>query len=116
MREKGPEAPVGYADMTTASAIGLPLTAIEPRITAAIFGGVLVYEALIEAARQRDERVGLAGVADQGTAAVFADPVATGQGGDHGGAMAGLASKSKSSYLGGGTRRRAAAARRAGRV
>jgi hypothetical protein len=31
---------------------GVPLTAIEPRITAAIFGGgFLVYEALIEAAR-----------------------------------------------------------------
>jgi hypothetical protein len=69
MREKGPEAPVGYADMTTASAIGLPLTAIEPRITAAIFGGVLVYEALIEAARQRDERVGLGGTRRRAAAA-----------------------------------------------
>jgi hypothetical protein len=28
------------------------LTAVEPRITAAAFGGVLVYEALTEAARQ----------------------------------------------------------------
>ena len=35
-----------------ASAIGLPLIAIEPRITAAVVGGVFVYDALTEAARQ----------------------------------------------------------------
>jgi hypothetical protein len=35
------------------TAIGVPLTAVEPRITAAIFGaGFVVYEALIEAARR----------------------------------------------------------------
>ena len=35
------------------TAIGVPLTAIEPRITAAIFGGgFFVYEPLIEAARR----------------------------------------------------------------
>jgi hypothetical protein len=50
--EIGTEAPIGYGGMTLASAIGLPLTAIEPRITAAVFGGVFVYDALTEAARQ----------------------------------------------------------------
>jgi len=50
--EIGVDAPVGYGGMTLASAIGLPLTAIEPRITAAVFGGVLVYDALTEAAKQ----------------------------------------------------------------
>lgn len=50
--EIGTEAPVGYGGMTLGTAIGLLLTAVEPRITAAAFGGVLVYEALIEAARQ----------------------------------------------------------------
>jgi hypothetical protein len=48
----GPEAPIGYGGMTLASAIGLPLMAIEPRITAAVVGGVFVYDALTEAARQ----------------------------------------------------------------
>ena len=33
------------AEFLQASAIGIPLTAVEPRITAAIFGGVFVYEA-----------------------------------------------------------------------
>src|SRR5436309_8781179 len=50
--EIGTEAPVGYCGITLGTAIGLMLTAVEPRITAATFGGVLVYEALIEAARQ----------------------------------------------------------------
>ncbi|MFE2431261.1 alpha/beta hydrolase [Streptomyces sp. NPDC059373] len=50
--EIGTEAPVGYGGMTLGTAIGLLLTAIEPRITAAAFGGVFVYEALTEAARQ----------------------------------------------------------------
>jgi alpha-beta hydrolase superfamily lysophospholipase len=50
--EIDPEGPVGYSGMTLASAIGIPLTAIEPRITAAVFGGVLVYESLIEAAKR----------------------------------------------------------------
>jgi fermentation-respiration switch protein FrsA (DUF1100 family) len=44
--------PVGYSGMTLASAIGLPLAVVEPRITAAVFGGVLVYDSLIEAARR----------------------------------------------------------------
>jgi alpha-beta hydrolase superfamily lysophospholipase len=46
------EAPIGYGGMTLGTAIGLLLTAIEPRITAAAFGGVLVFEALTEAARR----------------------------------------------------------------
>jgi dienelactone hydrolase len=52
--EIGTEAPIGYGGgITLGTAIGIPLTAIEPRITAAIFGGgFFVYEALLEAARQ----------------------------------------------------------------
>jgi hypothetical protein len=39
--------------ITLGTAIGIPLAAIEPRITAAIFGGgFFVHEALIEAARR----------------------------------------------------------------
>lgn len=50
--EIGAEAPIGYSGMTTASAIGIPLVVAEPRIRAAIFGGVFVYDALLEAARR----------------------------------------------------------------
>ncbi|MFJ8024787.1 alpha/beta hydrolase [Streptomyces sp. NPDC096311] len=50
--EIGTEAPVGYGGMTLGTATGLLLTAIEPRITAATFGGVFVYEALTEAAKR----------------------------------------------------------------
>jgi len=46
------DAPIGYSGMTTASAIGIPLAVAEPRIRAAIFGGVFVYDALLEAARK----------------------------------------------------------------
>jgi alpha-beta hydrolase superfamily lysophospholipase len=51
--EIGTEAPIGYGGgITLGTAIGMPLTAIEPRVTAAIFGGgFFVTEALIEAAR-----------------------------------------------------------------
>lgn len=49
--EIGEEAPIGYSGMTVASAIGIPLVAVEQRIRAAIFGGVFVYDALLEAAR-----------------------------------------------------------------
>ncbi|MEV0714417.1 alpha/beta hydrolase [Asanoa sp. NPDC050611] len=50
----GAEAPVGYGGgISMGTAIGIPLTAAEPRITAAIFGGgFFVYEALLEAARR----------------------------------------------------------------
>jgi dienelactone hydrolase len=52
--EIGTEAPVGYGGgISLGTAIGVPLTAIEPRISAAIFGGgFFVYEAQIEAARR----------------------------------------------------------------
>ena len=52
--EIGTEAPIGYGGgITLGTGIGIPLTAIEPRITAAIFGGgFFVYDALIEAARR----------------------------------------------------------------
>jgi alpha-beta hydrolase superfamily lysophospholipase len=49
--EIGPEAPIGYSGMTLASAIGIPLAVAEPRIRAAIFGGVFVYDAMLDAAR-----------------------------------------------------------------
>jgi dienelactone hydrolase len=52
--EIGTDAPIGYGGgISLGTAIGVPLTAIEPRITAAIFGGgFFVYEAMIEAARR----------------------------------------------------------------
>jgi hypothetical protein len=49
--EIGADAPIGYSGMTLASAIGLPLAVADPRIRAAIFGGVFVYDAVLEAAR-----------------------------------------------------------------
>lgn len=45
-------APIGYSGMTLASAIGIPLAAAEPRITAGLFGGVVAHDALLEAAKQ----------------------------------------------------------------
>lgn len=48
--EIGAAAPVAYGGTTLGTAIGLLLTAAEPRIAAASFGGVLVFDALIEAA------------------------------------------------------------------
>jgi hypothetical protein len=48
--EVGPDAAIGYSGMTVASAIGIPLVVAEPRIRAAIFGGVFVYDTLLEAA------------------------------------------------------------------
>jgi len=50
--EIGTAAPIGYSGMTTASAIGIPLAVAEPRIRAAIFGGVFVYDTIMEAARR----------------------------------------------------------------
>lgn len=46
------EAPIGYSGITLAGAIGIPLAVAEPRVRAAIFGGVLVHDALLEAARR----------------------------------------------------------------
>ena len=50
--EIGADAPIGYAGMTLASAIGIPLVVADPRVRAATFGGVFVYDALVQAARQ----------------------------------------------------------------
>jgi hypothetical protein len=52
LSEIGVDVPIGYSGMTLASAIGIPLVVAEPRIRAAIFGGVFVYDALVEAARK----------------------------------------------------------------
>jgi hypothetical protein len=46
------DVPIGYSGMTLASAIGIPLAVAEPRIRAAIFGGVFVYDELVEAAHR----------------------------------------------------------------
>jgi hypothetical protein len=44
---------IAVGGITLGTAIGIPLTAIEPRITAAIFGGgFVVHKSLIEAARR----------------------------------------------------------------
>jgi dienelactone hydrolase len=52
--EIGAEAPIGYGGgITLGTAIGIPLTAADPRIRAAIFGGgFVVHEGLLKAARQ----------------------------------------------------------------
>ncbi len=50
--EVGTEAPVGYSGLTLGTAIGVPLTAIEPRINAAVFGGAFETETLTQAAQR----------------------------------------------------------------
>jgi pimeloyl-ACP methyl ester carboxylesterase len=52
--EIGPSAPIGYGGgITLGTAIGVQLTAIEPRIRAAVFGGgFFVFDELLEAARR----------------------------------------------------------------
>jgi len=52
--EIGPDAPIGYGGgISMGTAIGIPLTAIEPRIRAAVFGaGFFVHDELLAAARQ----------------------------------------------------------------
>jgi hypothetical protein len=52
LSEIGADVPIGYSGMTLASAIGIPLVATDHRVTAAIFGGVFVYDAIVEAARE----------------------------------------------------------------
>jgi len=42
--------PIGYGGMTLGSSIGIPLVTVEPRIRAAVFGGVFSYPELVEAA------------------------------------------------------------------
>ncbi|WP_433363419.1 dienelactone hydrolase family protein [Actinoplanes sp. CA-142083] len=51
--EIGAEAPIGYGGgISMGTAIGIPLTAADPRIVAAVFGGgFFVYESLLAAAR-----------------------------------------------------------------
>jgi pimeloyl-ACP methyl ester carboxylesterase len=49
--EIGTDGPVGYYGLNMGTAIGVPLTAVEPRITAAVFGQFWP-ESLTEAARQ----------------------------------------------------------------
>jgi hypothetical protein len=49
LAEVGAARPVGYWGVSLGTAIGVPLTAVEPRITAAVFG-VLGHESLAEAA------------------------------------------------------------------
>jgi alpha-beta hydrolase superfamily lysophospholipase len=50
--EIGQRAPIGYSGVSLACAIGIPLAAIEPRITAAVFGWVSAHETLLEAAKR----------------------------------------------------------------
>jgi dienelactone hydrolase len=52
--EIGADAPVAYGGgITLGTAIGMPLTAADPRITAAIFGGgFVVHDGLLDAARR----------------------------------------------------------------
>lgn len=44
--------PIGYGGMTLGSSIGIPLVTVEPRIRAAVFGGVFTYPELLAAARK----------------------------------------------------------------
>jgi alpha-beta hydrolase superfamily lysophospholipase len=50
--EVGTDTQIGYSGMTLATAIGLPLVASEPRIGAAVLGGILVYDSVVAAARK----------------------------------------------------------------
>jgi dienelactone hydrolase len=49
LQDGGADGPVGFLGMSLGSAIGVPLAAAEPRITAAVFG-LAAYETLAEAA------------------------------------------------------------------
>lgn len=48
--EIGPHAPIGYSGASMASTIGITLAAVEPRITAAVFGWASAHEDLLDAA------------------------------------------------------------------
>ncbi|MFE3105544.1 dienelactone hydrolase family protein [Nocardia tengchongensis] len=50
--EIGPDAPVGYGGVTLGTVIGMWLTAVEPRIQAATFNSVFVFDALFDIARK----------------------------------------------------------------
>ena len=48
--EIGADAPIGYAGMTLAAMIGIPLVAAEPRVRAAVLGGAFAAPTVLEAA------------------------------------------------------------------
>lgn len=48
--EIGAHAPIGYSGASLSGAVGIQLAAVEPRITAAVFGWVPAHDALLEAA------------------------------------------------------------------
>ncbi|MFV8051889.1 alpha/beta hydrolase [Mycobacterium sp. 48b] len=48
--EIGAHAPIGYSGASLSGAVGITLAAVEPRITAAVFGWVSAHDALLEAA------------------------------------------------------------------
>ena len=50
----GTDVPIGYGAMTLGVAIGSTLATVEPRIRAAAFGPVLVYDRLVDTARRID--------------------------------------------------------------
>ena len=50
--EIGVDAQIGFSGMTLASVIGISLAAADPRIRAGIFGGVVVYDAVLAAAHE----------------------------------------------------------------
>jgi pimeloyl-ACP methyl ester carboxylesterase len=50
--EIGAHAPIGYSGASLASAIGIPLAANEPRISAAVFGWASAHDTLLEAAKR----------------------------------------------------------------
>ncbi|MEC3958704.1 alpha/beta hydrolase [Nocardia sp. CDC153] len=50
--EIGPDAPVGFCGITLGTVIGMHLAAVEPRIQAATFGSVFVFDALFEVAKR----------------------------------------------------------------
>ncbi|MEV6069107.1 alpha/beta hydrolase [Nocardia sp. NPDC052001] len=50
--EIGPDAPIGFGGMTLGVVTGLLLVAAEPRITAASFGPVFVFDELLDAAKR----------------------------------------------------------------
>jgi hypothetical protein len=50
--EIGRRAPIGYSGMSLASAVGISLVTVEPRIAAAMFGWAAAHDALLAAAKR----------------------------------------------------------------
>lgn len=50
--EFGAHAPIGYSGASLSGAVGIQLAAVEPRITAAVFGWVSAHAALLDAAER----------------------------------------------------------------